>query len=81
MKKPCSGWNSIPACVYEELGIRPRAFYSDRVSSHVAIGFGNLPDNRILARHGTATEPAEGDLFCRIVVKSGFANFDRVRLL
>src|SRR5215471_2912911 len=34
MKKPRRYWNSIPACVCEELGIRRRAFYSDRVSSH-----------------------------------------------
>jgi hypothetical protein len=37
----------------EELGIRGRAFYSDRVSSHGPIGFGRpdtLADNRILAR-------------------------------
>jgi len=27
-------WNGIPACVREELGIRARAFYSYRVSSH-----------------------------------------------
>ena len=34
MKKPRRGWNDIPARVREELGIRGRAFYSDRVSSH-----------------------------------------------
>src|SRR4029077_20198339 len=53
MKKPRRGWNSIPACVCEELGIRARAFYSDRVSRHVSIGFGRpdtLADNPILAR-------------------------------
>jgi hypothetical protein len=53
MKKPRRGWNCIPACVREELGIRGRAFYSDRVSSHGPIGFGGpdtLADNRILAR-------------------------------
>src|SRR2546423_2744085 len=48
MKKPRSGWNRIPACVREELGIRRRAFYSDRVSSHRPIaleGPGTLADN------------------------------------
>jgi len=38
MKKPRRGWNCIPACVREELGISGRAFYSDRVSSHGPIG-------------------------------------------
>ena len=53
MKKPRPGWNCIPACVREELGIRGRAFYSDRVSSHGSIGFkgpGTLADKRTLAR-------------------------------
>ena len=53
MKKPRRGWNSIPARVCEDLGIRARAFYSDRVSSHGSIEFGRpdtLADNRILAR-------------------------------
>jgi hypothetical protein len=39
--------------VCEDLGIRARAFYSDRVSSHGSIEFGRpdtLADNRILAR-------------------------------
>ena len=40
MKKSRRGWNCIPACVREELGIRGRAFYSDRVSSHGPIGLG-----------------------------------------
>ena len=34
MEKPRSGWNGIPTRVREELGIRDRAFYSDRVCSH-----------------------------------------------
>src|SRR5437016_1460751 len=53
MEKPRSGWNGIPACVREELGIGGRAFYSDRVSSHGPIGLGGpgtLADNRDLAR-------------------------------
>src|SRR5438874_7907026 len=53
MKKPRRSWNSIPACVREELGIRGRAFYSDRVSSHGPIGIGGpgtLADNPDLAR-------------------------------
>src|SRR5213083_2181224 len=53
MKKPSRGWNCIPACVREELGIRGRAFYSDRVSSHGPIGLegpGTLAENRDLAR-------------------------------
>jgi hypothetical protein len=39
--------------VREELGIRGRAFYSDRVRSHGSIGLGRpdtLADNRALAR-------------------------------
>src|SRR5260370_721814 len=53
MEKPRRGWNCIPACVREELGIRGRAFYSDSVSSHSPIELGSpstLPDNRALAR-------------------------------
>src|SRR6266511_2876326 len=38
MKKPRRGWSCIPACVREELGIRRRAFCSDRVSSHGFVG-------------------------------------------
>jgi hypothetical protein len=34
MEKPRSRWNGIPTRVREELGIRDRAFYSDRVCSH-----------------------------------------------
>ncbi len=34
MKKPRRGWNCIPACVREELGVRRSTFYSDRVSGH-----------------------------------------------
>jgi hypothetical protein len=52
MKEASRGWNSIPACVREQLGIRRRAFYSDRVSSHGLIGLGGLDtlaDNRALA--------------------------------
>jgi hypothetical protein len=39
--------------VREDLGIRGRAFYSDRVSSHGAVELGRhgtLADNRALAR-------------------------------
>jgi hypothetical protein len=46
-------WNGIPACVREELGIRGRAFYSDRVSSHGLFESGRpdtFADNRLLAR-------------------------------
>src|SRR5215471_9425884 len=34
MKEPRRRWNGVPPCVREELGIRARAFYSYRVSSH-----------------------------------------------
>src|SRR5258708_13444922 len=34
MEKPRTGWNAIPACVREELGIGGRAFYSDPFSTH-----------------------------------------------
>jgi hypothetical protein len=34
MEKPRSGWKDIPARVREQLGIRGRSLYSDRVSSH-----------------------------------------------
>ena len=47
MKKPRRGWNGIPARVREELGIRGRAFYSDRVSSHGPIGLGGQVPWRI----------------------------------
>ncbi len=64
MKKPCRSWDDIPACVREELGIRGRAFYSDRVSSHGRIEFprpDTLADNRILARQA----PLRGWLLSR----------------
>ena len=90
MKKPRSGWNGVPARVRKELGIRARAFYSDRVSSHGPIrvlgeqipwritafwqGSGNNESRLLPVGRQSGVPMLRG-------VKSGFANFDRVRLL
>jgi hypothetical protein len=74
MKKPRRGWNDIPACMREEVGIRGRAFCSDRVGSHGPMGFGRpdtLADNRLLARHGRQASRSTKACFCNPAVKSG----------